>query len=429
MLRTQLAVDPSTRAAVLAAYNTTADPETRTRLQMVLLAHDHDLSPAEVGRLVHRSHDVVLRVLQRFGEGGVAAVPRRRPKGRAPTVTAAWEAELARVIELDPHAVGVPRASWTTRLLADYLAHETGIAVDQETVRKWLHRLGYVCKRYPRAGTHVDARREGAGAGGLGGKRLRVELLLAAATELGPDPAAPPAPPAYDQPAAASPTTGALVRDLVPHDLWAALPPDTQDILDLLGRADLYVQDELDVRLHPTLTRTWSRRGKRGQRLIPAPGRNVRFVAFGALDWRVGWCSVGYGTGRTAALYCKQLDHLVARSHARGRVALVLTDNARVHTARGSVLVRQTLARHGAALRLLYTPAYDPEANPTERLWRAVRTAVTHNHHRTDPWDLYRDVDAFFDELDADPARALRHIGGPGREPPPIASLALPLAA
>lgn len=257
--------------------------------------------------------------------------------------------------------------------------------------------------------------------------------MLAAATELTPDPIVAPAPPVPAPRAPGAQRTApdaalAFARDLVPHDLWAALPPDTGELLGLLGRADVYVQDELDVRLHPTLTRTWSRRGRRGQRLVEAPGRNARFVAFGALDWREGWCSVGYGMGRTAELFGKQLDHLVARSRGRGRVALVLTDNARVHTAAGSVLVRQALARHGDALRLVYTPAYDPDSNPTERLWRVVRSAVTHNHRRTDPWDLYHDVDAFFDALDADPPRALRHIGSPGLAPP-LAAGALPLAA
>lgn len=254
-----------------------------------------------------------------------------------------------------------------------------------------------------------------------------MELALAAATELTPDPIAAPFPPA-PAPAVHRPADPdaalALARGLVPHDLWAALPPDTLEVLGLLGRADLYVQDELDVRLHPTLTRAWSRRGRRGQRLVPAPGRNARFVAFGALDWREGWCSVGYGLGRTAALYCRQLDHLVARSRARGRVALVLTDNARVHTAAGSLLVRQALARHGDALRLLYTPAYDPDSNPTERLWRVVRSTTTHNHHRAEPWDLYQDVDAFFDALDADPARALRHLGSPGAKHTLVRTLA-----
>jgi transposase len=62
-------------------------------------------------------------------------------------VTPAWLAELERVIELDPHTVGVPSAVWTTRLLADYLAEATGHRTGIEAVRVHLHRLGYVCKR------------------------------------------------------------------------------------------------------------------------------------------------------------------------------------------------------------------------------------------------------------------------------------------
>jgi transposase len=51
------------------------------------------------------------------------------------------------VIELDPHMLGVNSANWTTPLLADYLAAQTGHRVCIETVRAHLHRATYVCKR------------------------------------------------------------------------------------------------------------------------------------------------------------------------------------------------------------------------------------------------------------------------------------------
>ena len=51
-------------------------------------------------------------------------MPRRTAPGPERTVTPAWEAELLRVIELDPHAVGVASANWTTGLLAAYLAEQ-----------------------------------------------------------------------------------------------------------------------------------------------------------------------------------------------------------------------------------------------------------------------------------------------------------------
>ena len=66
-----------------------------------------------------------------------------------------------RVIDLDPHDVRVPSANWTTGLLADYLAKETGIAVDPETVRQRLHRLDYVCKRPTWTVAHKAQEQEG----------------------------------------------------------------------------------------------------------------------------------------------------------------------------------------------------------------------------------------------------------------------------
>jgi len=147
-------------AALLAHYNTTSDPESRTRYQMVLLADERDLTPRQIAPLVQRSHDVVLRVLQRYQTGGLAAVSRKKGPGPTAKVTPAWEAELAPVVEDDPRAHGVDSANWTTQLLADYLAQKTGLAVHQETVRRYLHRLGYVCKRPTWTVEHKAAERE-----------------------------------------------------------------------------------------------------------------------------------------------------------------------------------------------------------------------------------------------------------------------------
>jgi hypothetical protein len=68
---------------------------------------------------------------------------------------------------------------------------------------------------------------------------VRVEVLLAGATEPEPLP----------------------VHDLVEADLWDQLPADLEDLLTLLPHADLYLQDEMQVAFHPTLTRVWSRKG------------------------------------------------------------------------------------------------------------------------------------------------------------------------
>jgi transposase len=148
-------LDAETLAAARRRYDQTTDADTRLRYQIVLLAHQGHSVPqiarlvlrSQIARLVLRSDDMVRRVLHRYQAAGLDAVPRRSPPGRERTVTPAWEAELLRVIDLDPHEVGVPSANWTTGLLASYLAQVTGIAVDPETVRLYLHAHDYVCKR------------------------------------------------------------------------------------------------------------------------------------------------------------------------------------------------------------------------------------------------------------------------------------------
>jgi transposase len=67
-----------------------------------------------------------------------------------------------------------------------------------------------------------------------------------------------------------------------------------------------------------------------------------------------------------AAPFGAQLRRAVARSQARGRVALVLLDNLGIHTPRGSLLLRALLEELRGQLVLVYTPAYDPDANRIE---------------------------------------------------------------
>lgn len=137
---------PERLAELEAVFNATDDAETRLRYQMVLLAHQ-GMTVAEIARRTLRQPWVVQRALRRFRLGGLATVPYRVAPGMPPTVTAAWRTELVRVVELDPRAVGVASAVWTTRLLADYLGRATGVGVSLETVRRRLHAAGYVCKR------------------------------------------------------------------------------------------------------------------------------------------------------------------------------------------------------------------------------------------------------------------------------------------
>jgi transposase len=97
----------------------------------------------------------------------------------------------------------------------------------------------------------------------------------------------------------------------------------------------------------------------------------------------------------------------------RGRVAIVIADNLKIHTSAGSLLVRSMLLELKEELSLIYTPAYDPDANRIEWLWRISRRVVTHNHQRRDFQRLVADVETHFQALALSPEDVLSHIGSP----------------
>jgi transposase len=152
---TLTSIDKPTLAKLRRRYEETSDAETRTRYQMLLLSLRGQTS-SQIAQIVLRSQDTVVRVLKRYLMGGLDAVPRRTAPGRERRVTAAWEGELLRVIELDPHEVGQDTANWTTERLAEYLGQHTGIQVTEETVRVYLH-----AHDYGGLASHLDVEAQG----------------------------------------------------------------------------------------------------------------------------------------------------------------------------------------------------------------------------------------------------------------------------
>jgi hypothetical protein len=174
------------------------------------------------------------------------------------------------------------------------------------------------------------------------------------------------------------------VEDLVADDL--------PRLLDLLPDADVYLQDEVENALHPTLTRVWCRKGRRGQRTVQTPGTDGKRYGFGAVDWRDGTLDWAVAEGRRALPFCAQLRRLVACSGVRGRMAVVILDNRSIHTPKGSRLLRTVLAELGTQFVPVYPPPYDPDANRIEWLWAALRRAITHNHQRTSLEEVVADA-------------------------------------
>jgi transposase len=135
------------RAALEHDYRYDPDPLVRRRSHILLLASELE-TQSEVARVVHCSPDTVRRALALYQHGGRAAL--RRPPAlawHAAKRTLSWQKALAQALEQGPEACGVARPTWTAPLLALHLAEQTGIRVSEQTVRRGLESLGYVCRR------------------------------------------------------------------------------------------------------------------------------------------------------------------------------------------------------------------------------------------------------------------------------------------
>jgi hypothetical protein len=168
------------------------------------------------------------------------------------------------------------------------------------------------------------------------------------------------------------------VPDLLPDPTLADLDPaDLPGLLARLPGADLYLQDEVEVALHPTLTRVWCRQGRRGQRLVEAPGTNKRRVGFGLVDWRDGWLDWELAEGRRAAPFCAQLRRALARTAAVApSFILPLRTAAPAAPLRRARSVRQRSTTHAPApgrQRLTTLPAAYPSGSAVT-IWRPIGT-------------------------------------------------------
>ena len=79
-----------------------------------------------------------------------------------------------------------------------------------------------------------------------------------------------------------------------------------------------------------------------------------------------------------AMIFQSFLENLLEHVGSRGRLTVILLDNARYHHA---TLLKPFLQQYRKRLRLEFLPAYSPKLNPIERVWKLTRRLCTHNEY------------------------------------------------
>ena len=167
--------------------------------------------------------------------------------------------------------------------------------------------------------------------------------------------------------------------------------------------------DSAAVSLLPTITRCWTRIGQ--QRCILTPGVKA------SKQW--DWGAVNVVTGESLHLLhprrnqvgIRRLLAAIARHYELGqqpqRRVILWLDNDKAHKAQ---TIERLLSKHQHQIRIEWLPAYSPELNPQEDIWRHMRRRVTHNYYFEHLDRLRQAVQGFHQELEDAPDAVLQLI-------------------
>jgi transposase len=103
---------------------------------------------------------------------------------------------------------------------------------------------------------------------------------------------------------------------------------------------------------------------------FPAAGEDQKFVVFGALDYASGRLIHQTSPTKDGAAFATFLDHRAAQLPDDGLPTIVVLDNVSYHK---SHELREHWQRLSARLRPLWLPAYAPQLNLIERVWRYLK--------------------------------------------------------
>jgi transposase len=138
--------------------------------------------------------------------------------------------------------------------------------------------------------------------------------------------------------------------------------------------ARIFFADEAHFRADGDLRGLWVRRGEDAFVASTSPGRGAKASYYGAVCLETGEvCAVqleGTSTAKTSVAFLQAL-----REEFPGEL-IVIWDNGPAH--RGPAL-REYLQTPDLKLRLIALPAYSPDYNPAEELWKWLRDEVTAN--------------------------------------------------
>jgi transposase len=248
---------------------------------------------------------------------GLESLSYRHSGGRRPKLTPKQKQRLVDLLEAGPLVVGCETACWDAVLIRVLIWREFGVLYNRQYVCTLLHNLGFSFQKARFVSDHLDT-----------AKRLT------------------------------------WLEQKWPTILRAAKR----------RRGLILFEDEASFAQWGSLSYTWARRGQQPE--VPTSGKRKGYKVFGAIEYFSGRLfSQGIEGRFNSDSYQAFLQMILAQTTQH---LFLIHDGARYHT---SAATQAFLVVHSDRITAEPLPAYSPDYNPIEYLWKKTKKRATHNKY------------------------------------------------
>jgi transposase len=300
-----------------------------------VLALAEGMSVRDVAEMLHLGEQTVRDYRNRFLVKHMASFTYKRPPGRPSKLTKTQRKELAHLIEAGPQVSGYTSGCWNTPMIQDLIQRRFGVAYHPHYICTLMDNLGFSYQKARFVSDHLNQAKR------LEWHQTRWPQILRKARQ---------------------------------------------------RKALLLFGDEASFAQWGSLSYTWARKGQQPE--VPTSGKRKAYKVFGLIDYFSGRLFYKAHTGRfNSESYAAFLRGVLSQTQQQ---VIVIQDGARYHTSKA---MTQFFEEHTDRLTIEQLPAYAPDFNPIEYLWKKVKKEATHLKYFPE-----------FTQLQAEVDRALHHF-------------------
>lgn len=313
-----------------------------------LLEHLHQQQPvSEIASKWSVSEAAIYHWVKQFMLKGVQSLHYHYKGGRPPKLSLLQLKKLTQLLDGGPEAAGLAEGCWNSALVQQLIKLKFEVEYHVQYVSALLHKLGYSFQKAERISDYLDPER-------------RCEWR---------------------------------------EETWPNLLAEARRVKGLI-----LFGDEASFAQWGSLGYTWARVGQTPQ--IKTSGKRKGYKVFGAVEYFSGRVFYKGTTGKfNSESYQTFLEEVLEKTT---EPIFLVQDGARYHTSKE---IKEFFEGQRERLRVYQLPAYSPDYNPIEYLWRKTKRKGTHNKYFAEFGLLAEAVDQALESFEQQPQEILGLFG------------------